>query len=111
MADSIASIESRIRQIQQELAVLGDFRLGTLSEQFNVCGTPNCKCKADPPQKHGPYYRLTFTRKGKSHTRSVRIADVEVVKQQVHNYSLFKDLIDEWVALASELSHLRLRQD
>ena len=110
MTHSIASIEARIHQIQKELAELGDFRVGSLSEQFNVCGTPNCKCKADPPEKHGPYYRLNFTRKGKGHTRSVRIADVPAVKQQVNNYRLFKDLIDEWVDLASELSHLRLRQ-
>ena len=110
MPESIASIEARIRQIQQRLCHLGDFRVGSLSKQFNVCGTPTCKCKADPPEKHGPYYRLTFTRKGKSRTRSVRMADVDAVKQQVKNYQLFKDLVDEWIGLASQLSELRLKQ-
>jgi len=111
MSRSIPSIEARIHQIQHELASLGDFRVGTLSQQFNVCGKPHCKCKADPPERHGPYYRLSFTRKGKGHTRSVRIADVETVKQQVNNYTRFKDLVQEWVDLASELSNLRLKHD
>ena len=110
MTDSIASIEARIRQIQQQLSELGDFRVGSLSEQFNVCGKPNCKCKADPPEKHGPYFRLTYTRKGKNSTRSVRIAHVQAVKDQVKSYQLFKNLVDEWVGLASQLSELRLKQ-
>ena len=38
----------------------------SINEQYNVCGSPNCKCKDKKnPQKHGPYYYLSFTFKGK----------------------------------------------
>ena len=48
-----------IEQLKQRLLNLGPVLPGSISEQWNVCGTPGCKCK-DPanPEKHGPYYQL-----------------------------------------------------
>jgi hypothetical protein len=42
------------RQIEKTKQALGDMRPGSLSTQYNVCGKLGCRCKADPPQKHGP---------------------------------------------------------
>lgn len=109
MSSTVASIETRIRQIHHELAELGDFRPGSLSQQFNVCGRPDCKCKADPPQKHGPYYNLSYTRKRKSHTRFIRKDAVDAVKLQVQNYQRFRELVEEWVDLAVELCDIKLK--
>ncbi|MGC9225590.1 MAG: DUF6788 family protein, partial [Terracidiphilus sp.] len=55
----------QIERVKGQLAALGDLRPGSLSTQYNVCGTPGCRCKATPPEKHGPYYQVSFTRKGK----------------------------------------------
>ncbi len=51
----IRALEAEIAEIKRQLAAIGDLRPGTLSEQYNVCGNPKCRCKADPPRKHGPY--------------------------------------------------------
>lgn len=75
MSRRIQSLERQIEKIKRELAQLGDLRPGSLSKQYNVCGNPNCKCKATPPKKHGPYYQLSSTRKGKSRTKFVRKED------------------------------------
>jgi hypothetical protein len=64
-----SSLEAQIAKLKQEIARLGDLRPGKLSQQYNVCGKADCRCKADPPQKHGPYYQLSFTRNGKSSTQ------------------------------------------
>src|ERR1039458_6726707 len=61
-----AQIERQIEKVKRDLTALGDLRPGSLSTQFNVCGSPGCRCKATPPEKHGPYYQVSFTRKGKS---------------------------------------------
>ena len=63
----------------QILVVLGDLRPGSLSTQYNVCGTPGCRCKATPPEKHGPCYQVSFTRKGKSSSKFVRKEDLAAV--------------------------------
>jgi hypothetical protein len=59
-------IERQIEKIKRDLVALGDLRPGSLSTQYNVCGTPRCRCKASPPEKHGPYYQISFARNGKS---------------------------------------------
>src|SRR2546422_3131122 len=66
MAVSAESLEKRIQSLKHQISQLGDLRPGALSKQYNICGNPNCRCKADPPVKHGPYYQISFTRHGKS---------------------------------------------
>jgi hypothetical protein len=83
-------------------------RPGSLSTQYNVCGKLGCRCKADPPKKHGPYYQMSFTRKGKSSSKFVKNEDLPEVRKQVKNYERMKLLMDTWIELATELSNLRI---
>ena len=98
----------QIAKVKAQLAALGDLRPGSLSTQWNVCGTPGCRCKATPPEKHGPYYQVSFTRKGKSSSKFVRKEDLAAVRRELKNYEVMKMLMDRWSDLASELSNLRL---
>jgi uncharacterized protein DUF6788 len=82
------ALEARIAKIKQEITSLGtDLLPGILTQQYNVCGKAGCRCKAHPPQKHGPYYQLSFTRKRKNSTQFVRGQDLPLVRQQVRNTS------------------------
>jgi hypothetical protein len=110
MANRSHLLEQRIQSIKREISALGDLRPGALSLQYNICGSPSCRCKADPPLKHGPYPQISFTWHGKSTTQSVREDEVDEVRQQLENYRRLRDLVDEWVGLAMELSRLRFRQ-
>ena len=111
MKRRIQSLENRIAKIKRKLAQLGDLRPGSLSKQYNVCGNPNCKCKATPPKKHGPYYQLSSTRKAKSRSKFVRREDVPSVRAQLKNYAKLRKLSECWIDLAEELSILRLEQN
>src|ERR1019366_6255319 len=88
----------QIERVKGQLAALGDLRPGSLSTQYNVCGTPGCRCKATPPEKHGPYYQVSFTRKG----------NLATIRREPKNYEVMKTLVDRWIDLATELSNLRL---
>lgn len=103
-------LERRIERIKRELHGLGDLRPGSLSEQYNVCGVEGCRCKASPPKKHGPYYQLSFTRRGKATSRFVRREEVAIVRRQLKNYVQLRALVDAWIDAAMELSPLRLEQ-
>ena len=98
----------QIERVKVKLAALGDLRPGSLSTQYNVCGTPGCRCKATPPEKHGPYYQVSFTRKGKSSSKFVRKEDLNTVRRELKNYEEMKTLVDRWIEIATELSTLRL---
>jgi len=106
-----AGIERQIEKVKRDLVALGDLRPGSLSTQYNVCGTPGCRCKAVPPQKHGPYYQISYTRKGKSSSKFVKKKDLPAVRKQLKNYARMKLLMDRWIDLATELSNLRLTNE
>jgi hypothetical protein len=77
---------------------------GSLSEQYNVCGKPSCRCKNPRrPRKHGPYFQLSYTWRGKSSSRFVRPERVAEMRHKVDNYKQFRELVNEWVDLAVEL--------
>ncbi len=106
----IRSLEGQIAKIKSDLDRLGDLRPGSLSEQYNVCGNPNCRCKEDPPKKHGPYYQLSYSRKGRSSSKFVKKPHVSEVRKQLKNYARLRTLVDQWIELSSELCQLRLDQ-
>ena len=106
---SIQHLEQRIQQIKAELAALGEMRPGSLSKQYNVCGKPNCRCK-DPqnPQRHGPYYQLSWVHQGKSTTQFIRRPLLPQVRAQIATYNTFRKLTDEWVRLALRVAQAKL---
>jgi hypothetical protein len=103
-------LEAQIDRIKGELGRIGDLRPGSLSEQYNVCGNPNCRCKTDPSKRHGPYYQLSFTRNGRSGTKFVKKPQLPTVKKQLQNYARLRSLVDRWIELSSELCQLRLEK-
>ena len=85
--------ERRIEQLKGKLAQLGPMLPGSISEQWNVCGTPGCRCKdPDKPVRHGPYYQLSFTVGGKSSTMFVKKADLPEARRRLRRYQQFKAL-------------------
>ena len=94
------ALEARIDRIKKQLSGLGALRPGSLSEQYNVCGKAGCRCKADPPEKHGPYYQISFTRHGKSRSQFVRKEELPKVKRQLKNYERLRELVDQWIELS-----------
>lgn len=83
----------KIKQIKDKLFRLGHMLPGSISEQWNVCGTPGCKCKEkNNPIKHGPYYQLSFSVKGKSSSMFVKRQDLREARRRVQRYQEFKQL-------------------
>ena len=56
------------------------------------CGKAGCRCQADPPQLHGPYYEWTRKLKGKTVT-------VRATKEQAR-------LLKRWIANARRLDKI-----
>ena len=96
-------IQRQIERLKQQLVEMGPMHPGSLGRQYNVCGKPDCRCK-DPrrPHKHGPYYQLSFTWRGKSSSRFVRSEQVPEMRRKVARYKRFRELVNQWVDLEVE---------
>lgn len=101
-----AQLQRRIDAIKRQIVDLGPLRPGTLSRQYNVCGNPTCRCKADPPHKHGPYHQLSYTWRRKSRTHFIREEDFPRIQHEVANYERLRALVAEWVDAALEIARI-----
>jgi hypothetical protein len=63
---SLERLQERHRKLLRQLGDLGPVLRGTIAQRLMRCGNPTCRCKAEPPQLHGPYY--VWTRKVASKT-------------------------------------------
>lgn len=106
--------ERKVEQLKKKLVQLGPMLPGSISEQWNVCGTPDCQCKdPDKPVRHGPYYQLSFTVGGKSSTMFIKKEDLPEARRRVKRYQQFKelcrDLLHAYVALTRNTGFERKR--
>lgn len=82
-----------IPEIKARLYQLGPLLPGSISKQWNVCGTPGCKCKdKKEPQRHGPYFQLSYSLGGKSSSVFIKPDDVVEVRRRIKRYREFKEL-------------------
>jgi len=95
----------KIKRIKQQILSLGPMLPGSISAQWNVCGVAGCRCKdRDNPKKHGPYYQLSFSVKGKSSSMFIQKDALIEARRRIKRYKTFKqlsfDLIQAYVDLA-----------
>lgn len=91
------------RRLHDELAQI-DFALpGSVVERRMRCGKASCRCRADPPELHGPY--LQWTRRGSDGTTVTRY----LTREQLERYQSWFDNARRLRALVSELEGLSLR--
>ena len=87
--------QDRAAGIAAELASLGLALPGTLIERHVRCGRANCRCHADPPALHGPYWQWTRKVAGKTVTRLVPDNQLEDYRQWLDNDRRLRALVAE----------------
>jgi hypothetical protein len=104
----IKTLERRIEKVKEKITKLGKMRPGSISKQYNVCGTPNCRCKnKEKPIKHGPYYKLNYTHRGKGKSEFVKKENLSETKKEIGNFIKLKELIAVWTDSSLEIAQIR----
>lgn len=99
--DKLAELEHRYRELKQRLRGLGFAVAGSVAERYTICGKATCRCHADPPQRHGPYYQYSRKVAGKTVSRLVTAEQADQYRQWITN----RRTLDEITAAIDELSH------
>ena len=94
--------QQRAQALLAQISRLGFCLPGTLTERHTRCSSPGCRCRADPPALHGPYYSWTRKINGKTVTRTLTL-------KQASRYQPWFDDARQLRALAAELEALSLR--
>ena len=91
----LASYERRYRELAAQLAEIGLISTGSVTRRYTRCATPGCKCNADPPQPHGPYYQWTTKQNGKTVTRRLNADEAKLYQQWIDNDRQMRRLITQ----------------
>lgn len=81
----LRACESEYARIKARIRDVGFICEGSLVERWTSCGKPNCRCTSDPPQRHGPYYQLTWKERGKTVTRRLPAEQAQLYQAWVAN--------------------------
>jgi len=106
----LADYERRYRELLAELAEIGFIRSGSVAPRYNYCGKANCRCHADPPQPHGPYFQWTAKVGGKTVNRRLSAREAELYQEWIGNDRRLRALIEELRAVAEQATNLILDQ-
>lgn len=87
--------QAQVHAILQELAEIGYALPGSVVTRTTACGKAMCRCKADPPELHGPY--LSWIRKsdGKPITRNLTPDQEQRYRPWFDNARRLQQLITE----------------
>ena len=99
---SLPELEAERDRLYARLAAVGDFRRGSVSENYRKCGKPNCACAAPDHRGHGP--RFLWTRSAgarKTVGRQLAAAEVGKVRREVARHGEFT-AISEQIARVNE---------
>jgi hypothetical protein len=100
--------ERRYRKLAGQLAEIGLISSGSLTRRYTRCTSPGCKCHADPPQPHGPYWQLTRKIDGKTTTRRLTSTEAELYRDWINNDRRMRRIIDQMRIVAAKAAELRL---
>jgi Family of unknown function (DUF6788) len=102
--------ERRYRELAAHLADIGLISSGSLTRRYTRCTSPGCRCRADPPQPHGPYWQLTRKIDGKTSTRRLTPREAELYRHWIDNDRHLRRVINQMRVIASKAAELRLTQ-
>ena len=99
---SLPELEAERDRLYAQLSAIGDFRRGSVSENYRKCGKPNCACAQPDHPGHGPRFLWTRTARGRGTVgRQLAAGEVEKVRREVARHAEFA-AISEQIAQVSE---------
>lgn len=109
MASRLERYEHRYRALAGELADIGFISPGSLVVRHTSCGKPGCRCQANPPQRHGPYYQWSRAIAGKTVSRRLTEAEAELYRSWIDNRRRLEQITAAMEELSAAAGDILLR--
>ncbi len=105
----LAELEARRARLFDRLAAVGDFRRGSISENWRRCGKPGCRrCAAPGSRGHGPRWLWTRTVPGRGTVgRQLKHEEVEKVRGELAAWQQFAELTGQIAEVSEAICEAR----
>ena len=104
----LPELEAERDRLYEQLSAVGDFRRGSVSENYRKCGKPNCACAAPGHRGHGPRFLWTRTARGrKTIGRQLAAAEVAKVRRELARYADFAAAVEQIAEVNEKICEAR----
>lgn len=107
-AERLANYERRYRALAAQLGQIGLISSGSVVRRYTYCANAGCRCRANPPRPHGPYYQWSAKVNGKTVTRRLSAAEAALYKEWIANDRKLRRLIDQMRTVAAQAAEIQL---
>ena len=105
---SLPELEARRDRLIAQLRAVGDFRRGSVSENWRKCGKPNCACAAPDHRGHGPRFLWTRSEgRRKRVGRQLAAGEVEKVRREIARHAEFAATVEQIIEVNEVICEAR----
>jgi uncharacterized protein DUF6788 len=102
----LADLQRRYRLLLDQIRDLGFIATGSVTKRYTACTAAGCRCHADPPQRHGPYYQHTRKVAGKTVTVRLTAEQAQHYQEQIANRRTLDRIITAMEDLSTQARNL-----
>jgi len=105
---SLPELEAERDGLYAQLSMVGDFRRGSVSENWRRCGKPNCACVQPGHPGHGPRFLWTRAVRGRGTVgRQLAAGEVEKVRAEVARHGEFAAVCEQIAEVNEKICEAR----
>jgi hypothetical protein len=108
---TLAALQAELDQLKDELASVGFVCSGSVVRRYMPCGKPGCRCQADPPKLHGPYWQYSHKVAGKTITRRLTEDQARLYQQWIANRRRIDQLLARMEQVSGRAAEILLHND
>lgn len=110
MASRLERYEHKYRSLVAELEGIGYISPGSLVVRETSCGKANCRCRGNPPQRHGPYYQWSRAIAGKTVSRRLDEHEAQLYREWIANRRRLERIVFQMEEVSAAAGEILLRQ-
>ena len=105
---SLPELEAERDRLYAQLSGVGDFRRGSVSENYRKCGKANCACAQPDHPGHGPRFLWTRSARGRGTVgRQLAAGEVARVRREVGRHAEFTAISDQIAEVNEKICEAR----
>jgi len=105
---SLPELEAARDRLYAQLSMVGDFRRGSVSENWRRCGKPNCACAQPGHPGHGPRFLWTRAARGRGTVgRQLAAGEVDKVRAEVARHGEFAAVCEQIAEVNEKICEAR----
>lgn len=102
----LEALQERLAELGRRAGEVGLVVRGSVVRNFTTCGSTGCRCKADPPVLHGPYWQWTRSVGGKTVSKRLTAKEAKLYRRWIANARRLDRLVTEMEQISLRAAEL-----